>query len=471
MALNRASSTATSNAPERPLAWMLLFAALLATRLCHVGLLWIEEAYPLTGALELWHGRVIYRDFWFDKPPGAAFFYLLSGLSDGWLLRLLGAAYLTLCAWLAARVGGLFGAGWPAALLLSFFCCFDFPAATLALSPDHLLIAPQLAAVYYALQRKPWHCGLACALALLVHAKGLVLLAVCLLLLPDLRVAVMTLLPQLLLAPVWSDYVKQVWVWGQVYQSNPFTDQPLRLAATRIGSWCFFHASLALACWGKAADWKLLAWPALFCLSTFAGWRFFPRYFFVLLPSLCIFAAVGWVRAPGWARKAALVLLLIPLFRFGPTFVRALNDPAWSDVALHQQSRAIAGWINAKKQAGDTLFVYGYRPDINVMTQLPGAWKAIESQPLTGVFADRHLQMRNWPRMSVPATRAELLSPRRPAWMVDCLSGFNPALADPALFVGYAEQTRLHGCSIWRLPLQAEVPDKDAGSFAKVTQP
>ena len=45
----------------------------------------------------------------------------------------------------------------------------------------------------------------------------------------------------------------------------------------------------------------------------------------------------------------------------------------------------------ARARPGDTLFVWGYRPDMYVYTGMPAATRFLESQPLSGVFADRHL--------------------------------------------------------------------------------
>ena len=84
-----------------------LSLCILATRLAHWRVLWVEEAYPMAGALAMLHGLVPYRDFWYDKPPLAMVFYLLCGAQDGWPLRLLSAAYIFACAlaaWYAARI-------------------------------------------------------------------------------------------------------------------------------------------------------------------------------------------------------------------------------------------------------------------------------------------------------------------------------------------------------------------------------
>ena len=41
----------------RRLTFSLLFVFLFITRLCHSGLVWVEEAYPLAGAIQILHGN------------------------------------------------------------------------------------------------------------------------------------------------------------------------------------------------------------------------------------------------------------------------------------------------------------------------------------------------------------------------------------------------------------------------------
>ena len=77
-------------ARRRTLFFLGLFAALLASRLCHLHILWAEEGYGSAGAVQILHGKMIYRDFWFDKPPLAALLYVLWGGTAGWALRLAG---------------------------------------------------------------------------------------------------------------------------------------------------------------------------------------------------------------------------------------------------------------------------------------------------------------------------------------------------------------------------------------------
>src|SRR5512133_3928571 len=81
--------------------FLLLFALLLAARLCHVEILWAEETLPLAAAQQMRAGKVLYRDIWFDKPPFAPVFYRVLGGEAGWPLRAAGALYALLCCWIA----------------------------------------------------------------------------------------------------------------------------------------------------------------------------------------------------------------------------------------------------------------------------------------------------------------------------------------------------------------------------------
>ena len=81
------------------------------------------------------------------------------------------------------------------------------------------------------------------------------------------------------------------------------------------------------------------------------------------------------LRAIVWA------LLLIPLVRFGPRFGQGEGD--WSDTAMFRDSREAAAILSARAKAGDTILVWGYRPDILAMSRLPLGTPWLDSQPPT----------------------------------------------------------------------------------------
>ncbi len=141
-------------------------------------------------------------------------------------------------------------------------------------------------------------------------------------------------------------------------------------------------------------------------------------------------AARGYVLL-GRKRVLVWVLLLIPLVRFGPRYVTLAGDllhhrqTHWSDLALEQDSRAAARQIDPH----GTLLVWGYRPDIFAYTRMAAGTRFLDSQPLTGVLADRHLTSSDAtaPEWAVENRRA--LIQTKPTWIVDGLGPLNPQLA------------------------------------------
>jgi transposase len=95
---------------------------------------------------------------------------------------------------------------------------------------------------------------------------------------------------------------------------------------------------------------------------------------------------------------------------------------------MDRESRSAAAIIQAKAKPGDTIFIWGYRPDIVAYTRLPVAGRIWDSQPATGVPADRHLSdSRPVSAEWAQKIRAELAQ-SKPAFLVDGLSRYNAAL-------------------------------------------
>ena len=311
----------------------LLFFGLLAARLCHTGIVWVEEAYPTAAAIQLLDGKLLYRDIWFDKPPLAAYTYLLWDARIGVPLRIAGAVFVFLCCWMAWRFAReLWSAreGVAAACFAGFFLTFGIPSAVMALAPDLLMVLPHFGAVYLAWRGRAFWCGLTAGVAMLVNPKAAFLLAACALwtwrswpwLLAGFAV------PNLAaLAVFGSPYIQEVWRWGALYSKQTFA---LSTGLTRTLSWAGFHCALLVAAayaFSKEKQWRMAVWLLLSLAAVAAGWRFFPRYYFQLLPVMAILAARGYTLLGRW-RAMVLLLLLIPLVRFGPRYVTLANDLA-----------------------------------------------------------------------------------------------------------------------------------------------
>jgi hypothetical protein len=98
------------------------------------------------------------------------------------------------------------------------------------------------------------------------------------------------------------------------------------------------------------------------------------------------------------------------------------------DLALFTDAREAAAEIRRMARPGDTLLVWGYRPELNVMAGLPGATRFIDSQPLTGVIADRHLTVSTPSAPALAARFRRELAGTRPTFIADGLGKLNPEL-------------------------------------------
>jgi hypothetical protein len=442
-----------------------VLVALACLRLCFASVLWSDEDYHMAAAIDLLHGKMPYRDFWYDKPPLAAVYYLLIDALPGVILRLWDAAYILLCCFLGYKLARSWwgeSEGRWAAFLLAFFTTFYMPSAVIPFAADALLIAPHLAAIYLVRQGRPLAAGAMCGLGFWINVKGLFVLAACALwgwsallgFSGVLMLGAVALMPgRALLA-----YVAQVWAWGMGYASGSPVAHPLALALERVGHWLGFHLALALgwcnAIWReeRKEQVKQALWLGFSFAAVCLGNHFAPRYFLQMLPPLAVVGARGIVLALGqrrrWAIAAICLLLAVPFVRFGPRYLRMARHAPWGDIALDLDSQQVAARINALKRPGDTLFVWGYRPDIYVFTRLSPSTLVWDSQPLTGVPADRHLTAQE-PSIT-PLTRrnwnAMLLA--RPAFIVDGLGQLNDKLKPEqfgemrTLFRNYREVAR-----------------------------
>jgi hypothetical protein len=433
--------------------FILLFACL---RFAHHQLLWADEDYHLAAAINILHGKVPYRDFWYDKPPLSAFYYLLIGGNWGLLLRALDASYVLVACAVTYRIAKLWWSkteGLVAALLLSFYLAFYLPSAVIPFAADAVMLLPHLFAVYSCASRQYLWAGVWTGVAFMANINAVFVLAAALVwafphagviglgfLIPVLSGAGL-----LYVSGAWPGYIEQVWRWGLLYASGPPVVHPWLNGLLRTANWAGFHSALVLAAllsfetFKRGLRRRLAAWIILSYLAVALGGRFAPHYFLQLLPPLAVAASFGVVRAIKERRRMLIVLIalaaLVPLFRFGPRYLTLASEeargvfPRWSDVALDLDSQDAARRLKQKAQRGDTLFVWGYRPDVYVCSRLLSDSRFWDSQPLTGVPADRHLSSTN-AIYGGPATRNRVEFARsHPTWVVDGLSLMNPRLA------------------------------------------
>ena len=424
--------------------FLLLFALLVAARLCHLETLWAEETLPLAAAQEMRAGKVLYRDIWFDKPPLAPVLYAALGGEAVWRLRLAGALYALLCCWIAwGFASDLWGGreGLWAAGLLGFFLIFDFPSSVIPVAADLWMLAPHMAAVWMAWKRRPLWAGALAGVAFAANPKGLLVLALCAWWAPSWALLAGFLgVTGAVTAWLWSagalaGYWDEVWRWGRLYAGTTFVDAPVKNGLLRTLNWAAFHAAIVIAAVGQAS-WPVpagrrrwLVWLLVSLAGVAAGFRFFPRYYLQILPVVVLLAARGFAGMRGRRRVIVAALLLIPLARFAPTYFQAARDAGWRDTAMDRDSRAAARMVTAAAKPGDTLFVWGFRPEIYVYSHLPAATRFLDSQPLTGVPADRHLTQSTPVETLESRSRRAELAASRPTFVVDGLGEYNPRLA------------------------------------------
>jgi len=441
--------------------WLALAALVLFGRMFQTEVLWAEEGLPLAVAQQMLGGGSLYRDIWFDKPPLLAWFYVgvlkLAGYS-GYGLRLVGVVYILAVVAtgysLVRRLEGEPAARWTA-FFLAFFTCFYVPSATVPLAADLLLVLPHLGTFWLLASGRPLWAGVVAGLAFHLNTKAVLVVAAGALAMGQVR---------LLLAGFWlggvaalaacgslDGYWEQVWRWGAAYAGAAFTEHPWRLGVERTLAWMGFHAALVAGMAAKRER-RTLVWVLVSLVAVALGARFFPRYYFQVLPGLAVAAGIGWAelveRRRAWTWIAALtVLLAIPAIRFGRTRPR--------DTAMDADSRRAAEVVARLAAPEERIFVWGFRPEIYYYARRLGASRYLESQPLTGVLADRHLERSEAFRPDWVAGHRWLLErelgARRPAVVVDGLGPYNGRLEiPPSLLMGYHLAGWTEGTRIYR---------------------
>lgn len=449
--------------------WPLLAGLVAAFRLCHLDIVWVEEGYPLAAARQLLAGKSLYREIWFDKPPLFPLAYTLTAGEPGLPLRLLGIAWVLLaawaCAWAARRAFRSEAAPWAAALC-AFFLTFDTASAVIALTPDLMTIPLHAIALGCAAAGLPLHAGLAAGLALGFNSKALLFLPVVLLwqwrrvhlVLAGFAIPACLLAVYLAATGALEAHWQQVWVWGSAYSAGTPLLSPWLEGVRRTLNWAGFHSALILALIPMRRHWRWLAATAAAIAAAWLGFRFFPRYFFHALPPLVILAAAGLASLPRRRAIACCAILLVPFLRFAPRYVELAAETlrgqphAWRDLAMFESSRQAANLLrDAHAVHGGSLLVWGYRPELYALSRIPAATPFLDSQPLNGVLADRHLSssIPTFPALAA-ATRARLRQQAQPQWFADGLSPYNPAL-DPFLIPDMRNWLR-------RYQLAAEIP-------------
>ncbi len=440
--------------------FVLLAAIVTAARLCHSHVLWADDTLPLAAAMQVARGKVLYRDVWFDKPAIVAWIDLLWGARAGVALRLAGAAYViavAAVAWQFARSKWTETEGLFAACFSAFFLTFALPSAIIPLASDMLLILPHLVAIYFAWRGRAFLSGASAGIGMLCSSKASFVLAACALWqwrqLPMLLIGFAA--PNALVL-IWmslhgsaAEYYRQAWQWGRIYAANTFVEHPFTEGLTRTVNWIGFQGALVIGSLAAIRRERRLAiWIALSFAGVILGLRFFPRYYFLLLPPSIIAASRGWalLSKNKLAIAALAVLLAVPAIRFTKPYITLARGGTLTDLAIDRDSRAAAQKLRALAAPNDTLFVWGFRADIFIDSDLPAGTRFLESQPISGVLADRHLFSTQSIAPDFTAPNVAELQTTHPTWIVDGLGLYNPPLAlarQPVLAAWFSDYTEV----------------------------
>ena len=330
----------------RRIAFVAIAAVVIAARLLHSSVLWADDNLPLAAAMQVAMGKTLYRDVWFDKPPLVAWIDLLWGARDGVWLRLAGAIYVlavAAMAWKFARAKWTEREGLLAAFFAAFFLTFDLPSAVIPLASDMLLILPHFAAIYFAWRARPFWSGVAAGIGLLCSSKAIFVLAAC-------ALWQWRALPMLLAGFALPNAIAHRMdgrsrlgsrvIIGKSGNGDRFMP-PTRSSkirgsegVKRTADWLGFHAALAmgaiLSLW-RERKWRIAAWIGIAFIGVVLGLRFFPRYYFLLLPPMTI---AGGARMGVLRNHGALNGLVLRCSFFSPCL--------WSD-SLHSTLSSRAG--------------------------------------------------------------------------------------------------------------------------------
>lgn len=163
---------------------------------------------------------------------------------------------------------------------------------------------------------------------------------------------------------------------------------------------------------------------AAMSLAVCIGWRFSHHYYLHLFPFAALLcgvavatrSAAGKTIAPFRPALAALLLLL-----------PALGFTAEGYYRWYQQTqggprpglRTVAHWLQAHAAPGDSLFIWGYYPDIYADSGLPNASRYVETHFLTGQLREATAPKINQTNIQLWRWLLDDFVTHPPTWFID----------------------------------------------------
>src|SRR4051812_3788211 len=442
----RAAAPKTESVP-RNRAWVLFFSLLAFNLLLRIVyarfefLLNPDELLWAVSAREFLAGKMLYRDVWLDKPPGATLIYAavfaLTGVKMV-AIRVFAPIYVFVTARVVRAIARQIDerAGWMAAFLFSFLSINYFPEDMILLNTELLMLLPCCAATWCfirALVRDDervayfFVAGMLTAVATLIKPGAIfnLLFFAVAPFFPKSRRDARTVISAafstgaglvivfgafyliLDLSETWDAFVRDALLTGAHYVTDQTWAETLRRSSglfSYVGYNLPFFVLAAFAIRKRAEKSRWMAlWLVASLLGAAAGRRFYGHYFIQLLPPLAVLAAIGVREFIKYLRSrrdrglqlAAAMLLLFTIFSFyrfhertlvfaWDTIARKPISDRWLLTRFNRDIHDIATYIDARTTPEQPIFVWGFKPEIYYASKRPLASRYLSFVPLTG---------------------------------------------------------------------------------------
>ena len=386
-------------------------------------------------------GKALYSEVWLDKPPGATLIYAavfaLTGVKM-LAIRIFAPLYVFVTALVVRAIAKkLFDdrIGWIAAFLFSYLTVNYFPEDMILLNTELLMLLPLAGATWCFIrallrddQRAAYFiaAGLFTGISMLIKPVGVfnLLFFAIAVFFPKARRDARTIVTAafstaaglvLVLAAFYlildltearDAFIRDALLTGAHYVADQTWGETLRRTSgllSYVGYNLPFFILAAFAWRKRSAGSWIYFWLLASFFGAAAGRRFYGHYFIQLIPALAILAAVGLSqlmkqlrRTPTLAlRFAAAALVLLTLFSFYrfqeraivfafDTIIRRPISDRWLLVRFNRDIRNIAAYIDAHTSPEETIFVWGFKPEIYYASNRPLASRYLSFVPLTG---------------------------------------------------------------------------------------
>jgi hypothetical protein len=345
----------------------------------------------LSGALP-WAGAVDH------KPPGAELFYGLVFLGSGpyqlWAIRAALIVVVALTGLVLAAVadesGASAGAARRAGLLYVIASAIGLPPDAYAVNAELLANLPIALAALGIARSRPASllgAGALCALAGTLRYQAAFIglgFAVALLRAPGrpgvraLRLAPLAVgflagaggfLAAIRALGLWEPFVFWGWRFNFDYMRSVSFDEALAAAAASTALIALGWLPLVIAATRARPGALVSGWLVAALVALVPGFRFFPHYYFALLPPLALWA--GRAELGAGRTRRAFVAATLALASISWLVAWGYHAQKPGQRALDAAYRDVGGWVRAHAARRDRLFVWGNSPEIYSYARLP----------------------------------------------------------------------------------------------------